>query len=171
MGWEHYYDNPVPSRLTIKCPRCRSEARYQEAFTFLRREERSEDYPPGRVFEWRGARVVSNFPDLFQFDVSRKSYRHQEIGGCSCLSCGFNGKHTLQWPGDAFFACLVRGQLLWALNREHCVAVRDYLAADDRDEFLRQSPHAVALRHIPGHFLLARNRDDAVTQLNRVLAH
>ncbi len=170
MDWEHYYDNPVPGRLAIRCPRCGAEARYQEAFTFLRHDEAAGAYPPGSVVEWRGVRVASNFPHLFRFDIKRKSYRHHEVGACSCLACGFNGKHTLAWPDDAFFACLVRGRLLWAFNREHCVALRDYLAAGNRDAYRRQSPHAVALRHIPGHFLLARNRDEAVEQLNRVLS-
>ena len=62
----------------------------------------------------------------------------------------------------------VAGGILWAWDRSHFVAVRDFLASPTLE-----APRGFAyfLRHIPKQFLPKRNRGRAVKLIDRVLGN
>ncbi len=101
--------------------------------------------------------------------LPRSSERPPIAGGYVCGGCGAFGDRTISWPQDAYLSCEIRGERLWAWNREHLVAIRDFVASRHRD-WKGHPGHAIELLHLPTHFLHAKHRDDVVAAIGRLLS-
>jgi len=167
--------NPYPEVCSIRCPNCRKEATFGFPFVFISGPERSREQRiaqyalPGHIMEaWGGWTVLINFPDLFPWKApEHRTYRRGDIGGYSCIHCGSRGKHPLDWPQDAYYVCEVRGHTLWAWTRDYAETLRSYIGSKDRKKY---PGYLLFLRHIPKVFLLAKNRDTVLKQLDRMLS-
>jgi hypothetical protein len=85
-------------------------------------------------------------------------------GLIQCPNCHANNKHRLQWPYDAYWQWVIRGELLWAWDQDHAKAILTYVK-----ETVRFSRRTYSLRYIPSHFLSAKLRDIVVQKMERSL--
>lgn len=95
-------------------------------------------------------------------------YRGWLRGVSICGACGNSNEHVLQWPKDAYYAVEVDGKALWAWTRDATIALKDFIASNDREPSAYPG-HERFLRHIPKEFLLAKHRELAVRRLQRLL--
>jgi hypothetical protein len=167
--------NPWPDQCAICCPHCSAEASFEFPFTICNSWEgilKTAQADPDSVIErWGEWYVIVHAPDLFPWLAPPKGgYRRSDWGICRCPTCAFRAKHLLQWPDDAYYICEVKGKILWAWTRGHASALRDFVASPDREFRPGSYPgYFLFLRHIPTHFLRAKNRGAVVKQLDRLL--
>jgi hypothetical protein len=151
----------MPEDVDIRCPNCGAEALFS------------------RPFRHSGDELVARFPDVLPPDAgqtparlgangSRAGHIDSGWGVANCLHCGCRRKHRLSWPGDAFYAVSFRGVTLWAWNRQHLVALREFIASKERDA-PRHRAWGIAQARLPRPFVDAKNRDKAVARIDRVL--
>lgn len=164
--------NPYPEVCSIRCPKCQAEATFRVPFTLLHGYEdelkEAQRDPSIQIERWGGWYVIVHFPRLFPWKRPASYYQRSDIGFCICPSCGFQDKHELSWPDDAYFVCEVKGQLLWAWTRGHVQALKAFVASKDRK--LGDYPgYGLYLHHIPKVFLLAKNREAVVRKLHKLL--
>ena len=67
---------------------------------------------------------------------------------------------------DAYYRWDAPGRTLWAWSAEHAVALRDYLASEDRNR-ATYGEFQGFLRKLPKEFLTAKVRDEAVKRISR----
>ena len=162
----------------IKCPDCEGFATFHEPFEF---HSSASWEPDGRPeHRWGGWVVIEKFPGTSQWEPPKSSqqvllsgpgdssgggYKVLEHGVAICSQCYSNRMHRLNWPEDAYWTFTVRGQTLWAWDREHTESIRRFVSLKIRPS--RVSPE---LRHIPSHFFLAKNRRELLTRIDRKLA-
>jgi hypothetical protein len=188
-----YEWNPPPERIAIRCPSCDREAAFEfgELAYVDDREAREKlaknpacdmfvatgwannkrtvavHYPlldPLRTVELRGQSLrVGTWPD---YSASGR-FGPQNLGAILCPACGRRARHTLRWPEDAYYACTIKDQRLWAWTREQCFILKDYIASGDRDRHGRGA--FPFLLHVPAVFLKAKVRDQVVKKLGRLL--
>jgi hypothetical protein len=108
---------------------------------------------------------VLRYPRLVGWKEIRARHVVHPVGLCRCGSCGYLNRHVLDWPAEAFYAVSIRGRTLWRWSRKHALALRAYVAATDR----ARVPGARWLSRVPRDFLAARNRDELVKKLDRLL--
>ncbi len=171
MALSHSY-----TPLDIPCPDCGGCAQFEDAFEFA--VARSGEQRPG-WHSWGGWIVREKFPSLVRWKAPRGSDqvllrgtqpgRAQSHTGYLLMSkgvrrcaCGGIGVHELTWPSDAFWRWSIRGQTLWAYNRNHAQALLGYIGADGPTR-----PKAPS--RLPTHFLRAKVREEVVTQITRAL--
>jgi hypothetical protein len=166
--------------LHVRCRRCGKRGVFEQLYEFLTEEPSDEARPTHR---WGGWYVVEKYPSVLAWTPPKQSqqvlYRWpgREIlgtttrarGVAKCEQCHLVAAHDLAWPDDAYYQWEVRGQTLWAWSAEHAVALREYLASEDRDPTV-YGEFADALRHLPKRFLTAKVRDEAVTKISRSFA-
>lgn len=164
--------------IDIVCAECRRCAHFEEPFEFFARVA-----PPGEtrpMHRWGGWVVVERFPTQFtweapstsgQFlrlgppDAGRGGYPVLELGLVRCDRCHAQYRHRLSWPEDAFWHWQIRGQSLWAWDRDHALAILDYVRQTHRA--VRRSPR---MRYIPSFFFGASVRHEVVRALEKRLA-
>jgi hypothetical protein len=153
----------------IRCPRCGREAAFEPPWTALVRDEaKAAAADPSLSGVWVGKTyVVLRYPDLLSWkDLVRLRREVRPAGICRCGACGYLNRHLLDWPREAYFTLSLRGRTLWMGSREHAIALRRYVAAEDR----QRVPGARWLSRVPKEFLAARNRAPLVKKLDRLLA-
>lgn len=155
--------------LAIRCPKCGREAAFEPASYILTKGEAkaaAEDASITGV--WRGgAYVVLRYPRLIDWKMlMRMRYELPHAGICRCGSCGNLSRHPLDWPRDAWYTVSLRGRTLWMRDREHVLALRGYIAAEERQKV----PGARWISRVPKEFLAARNRGPLVARIDRLLA-
>ncbi len=191
------YDwNPMPHKVDVKCPYCREHAVFE--FAEVVKIALKKDVPffkesglfEYRIFKdscghkWHGAGyyanlhgdstiAIHNLPEAYKPDNwnhSKYLYRSHgnDLGAISCSHCKTRKPYTLQWPNDAFYSFPIKGEILWAFNRESVVELRNYIAASERK--VDKYKWAGFLIHIPTRFKKKNVRDSIVTQINRMLA-
>lgn len=163
--------------IEIKCPNCNENARFEEPFKFLSADQAD----PGETrvsHKWGGWRVVERFPSQFQWKAPSTSSQYCRGGGDSghggyplltygliqCSHCHTNKKHRLHWPADAYWQWGIRGELLWAWDRDHATKILAYVR-----ETVRPSRYSHNLRYVPSHFLSAKVRDLVVQKMENSL--
>jgi hypothetical protein len=139
-----YQWNGWPKVVNVICPQCGSNATFANPKQIIELK-RSKTTPPIKVY----------------------TDRHE--GYLSCLSCGLTKHHEINWPIDAYFKIEVKGNVLWAWDREHVVAIRNYIESKDRVR--KPSKYLASLYHIPAVFKLAKNREACVKSLNDLLQY
>jgi hypothetical protein len=154
----------------IRCPRCGREAAFERpTIVHTRGDAKTAAADPSLQGRWRGKTVyeVLRYPHLLGWkEIVRTRDMFKRAGICRCGSCGYLNRHLLDWPAEAFYAVSIRGRTLWMWSREHVLSLRAYVAATDR----ARVPGARWLSRVPREFLAARNRDELVKKLDRLLA-
>jgi hypothetical protein len=174
----YLYDfNTRPSSITIRCPKCHSEAEFRFPFTLLRGDPRDQatiragyEDSSAKVERWGSWYVLVHFPDIFPWSEASflSDYQEREWGVSTCSQCGHKGKHKLSWPKDAYFVSNFRGEALWAWTRGHAQALKYFVESKDRNPW--NYPGSVLfLLHIPKAFLMAKNREAVSKKLQRML--
>jgi hypothetical protein len=166
---------------TVACSRCKKPAIFDCPFEFLRGADAATALAVDTGVKYGGGFMREKYPDVFPWTASENSSRRtrplylrdaiKETWGVStCSSCGRRSKHLLNWPHDAYYKTDVRGQTLWAWNREQAEAMRIYIASTDRKFTGIARTHFWFLRHIPNHFIEVKHRAEALKKLDRLLA-
>lgn len=155
-------DFPHDAPLEIRCPRCGGPARWEEPFAFVssaRRPALSAEEAAG-LKPWSGWRVRERFPSLVAWRAPRggAAYQLYRDGVVLCDACHHVGRHRLRWPADALFRWSLRGETLWAHNREHARVLLHYIGGALRDPS-RYPRYARGLRRLPATVIAARNRE------------
>ena len=174
---DHLYPmHRVQQPIAIRCPKCGGEAALSEAYS---REsgQRARDAAadPNVTGVWVHSQYfVIHAPRLLGWDeISAHRKLGQTWGICRCGKCGYQAKHQLDWPADAYYTASIRGRTLWAWTRAHVVALRRYVASERRDRAqLADLPYGIAryVKRVPAEILFARNRAEVVNKLDRLLA-
>ena len=161
--------------IDIKCPDCADRARFQEPFEFLSRNDISpnETRP---YHQWGGWTVVERFPSQINWKAPSGSSQYLRGGGSSgaggyplltnglvqCSNCHSNRKHKLSWPNDAYWQWDIRGEILWAWDKNHALIILSFVK-----ETSRPSRHSPNLKYVPSHFLSAKVRELIVQKMER----
>lgn len=192
---EPYESNPLAAELTIPCPACAKAARFSFALAAVMHTKVTREwFAKQKGFECitvgDGAGLIQHqalyFPELYgdqlahiqdwphghsagDFAAPKTPYRKRggRLGTVVCGACGARRRHKLNWPSEAFYQIEHQGRVLWAFNREHAVATRDFIASDERDRSVHAFP--LALMKIPAPFLSAKNRKAIVGKLDKLL--
>tara|TARA_R110000868_G_scaffold158190_3_gene386134 strand:- start:17315 stop:17758 length:444 start_codon:yes stop_codon:yes gene_type:complete len=141
---ELYDRRGIAPRLALACPSCRREARFEGAYGDLPLPVMIADGKDGTKLSWAGR--------------------------LTCLDCGLNHVHEVDWPRDAFYRLAYRGETLWAFDRAMLADILAYLnAGADRDKVRAASPFATRLMRLPKVFLAARAREALVGKIEALL--
>ena len=92
----------------------------------------------------------------------------EENGKCACLLCGYGNHHLLKWPDDAYFTVDIDDMSLWAWNRNHAIAIRDFVASTTRDVSTYPG-YKLSLLHLPNRVLENSSRHLVVKRINQML--
>ena len=191
------YDwNPMPHKVDIRCPSCDEYAVFE--FAEIVKISLKKDVPffeESVLFEyqmfkdscghkWHGAiyyanlhggstEAIRNLPEGYKpenWNHSKYLYRNHgsDLGAVSCSKCHMRKPYTLQWPSDAYFSLPIKGEVLWAFNRESAVDLRDYIASSERKT--KDHKWSSFLLHIPTTFKKQNVRGSVVKQIDRLQA-
>jgi hypothetical protein len=160
----------MPGDVELSCPQCRHSARFEAPF-LLHAEQ--PEHATGRVVQFGKRFLEERYPHVVGWEdpdnAARSSHHHQLrsniLGVLMCPACGITRRHLLDWPADAYFTCTVKGELLWAWNREHLLQIRDFIQKEHRPGRGTRG----WIGSIPTHFLLAKNRDAAIKAIDKAL--
>ncbi len=181
----------MPHKVNVLCPACAANAVFE--FAKVVKIEFKKDvkyFKKSKLFEykkftntdghkWHGAifyhglKSTNNIKDLPEgysvddFQHGKNGYKPFNIGTKVCNTCGVRKKSRLNWPQDAFFQCDVKNNILWAFDRKSLVALRDFIASDERD--IKKHSYQSFLLHIPAIFLDRKNREKVIKKLNKLL--
>ena len=174
--WGHTNWVGVPESIAIRCPRCKGEASVTASFELLKKEQ-YEGLPKhmkeGCLRFGRAMHIRERFPETFRWTDSENPVpgfypkAHDTFGVLACSGCATRKKHKLIWPNEAYYQIQLGNGVLWAWNRAHFIAMRDFLSSPNL-----HAPKGFGyfLKHIPKQFLLKRNRDRAVKHIERLLS-
>lgn len=91
-----------------------------------------------------------------------------DSGKCTCLLCGYGNPHLVRWPDDAYFTVDIDGMSLWAWDRDHAIAIRDFIDSTTRD--VSEYPaYKLSLLHLPNRVLQSNSRLLVVKRINQML--
>jgi hypothetical protein len=188
-----------PDTFSIRCPRCGKEARFSLPFKFFRlpdgrkledleepsghiRHSYTPGFQPGTDGEALAdyeniVRIAPNsyvevrFPDLFPWKGKATYPIRNTNGVCSCLNCGYRSRHELKWPNDAYYRVEYRSKVLWGWTRADMLTLKRFIESGNRDEVIKKAyPGAnVLLWRLPAVFLLAKNREDLLKRIEKLL--
>ena len=174
----------VPPLIHIRCPTCSGAA---EFFRAIRQQVKTRKaWEEGRksvafmCSEWTKSggdsyATLWYYPELDLHSGrgcvrDRQRYRgDSKLGTILCPSCHLKKKGELRWPKQAFYQCDIRGRKLWAWNRAHTVALRDFVITPHRMNPAYERPIQSFLKTVPTHFLSARCRKLVLKRLERLL--
>lgn len=161
--------------IEIRCPKCGKRAQFHEPFEFV---SRPEDLRGRDFHKWGGWMVIELFPSVYKWQPPKTSSQYLRGGGGTgggypvlekgvfqCPACHGNGKHTLDWPHDAYWVWDIRGANLWAWSVDHARRILDYIGQTNRFR-----PASYDLRHIPKEFLTAKVRALVVKRIHASFA-
>lgn len=144
-------------------------------------EATAERLPEGHL-RWGEWIVVEKFPNLILWDPptgphqelsfpeAREGsghYAYMKHGAVQCGACGAVGVHDLDWPRDAFYQWAIGGKLLWAMTRDHALAIREFIASERR---IPSGDFAPLLKQIPRALLKPALREAILQQIDASVA-
>ncbi len=142
---EIYDRKGIAPKLALACPQCGAEARFEGLYGKMPLPVMLADGKTGTKLSWAGR--------------------------LSCLACGLNRTHEVDWPREAFFQLDYRGETLWAFDRAMMMEILAYLnAGADRDAVRGKSVHATRLMRLPKAFLAAKARETLAAKIEALLA-
>src|SRR5207302_1888960 len=112
--------------------------------------------------------VLVHYPSIFPWIPTPGNQLDWEWGVSSCSKCGYQSKHKLSWPDEAYYASDYRGQTLWAWTRGHAQALKSFVESNERNPW-RYPGYVPFLFHVPKVFLLAKNRGAVSKRLRHML--
>jgi hypothetical protein len=166
--------------IDIKCPNCGALAKFEEPFEFLSIREKKANREDNRSSHlWGGWVVIERFPSQIGWKAPSSSSQYLRGGGgtevdgyplltnglIQCSGCHSNQKHRLSWPQDAYWQWEIRGEVLWAWDRNHACEILNYVRSE-----LRPSRRPYRLRYVPEHFLSAKVRPHIASKLAQSLS-
>ena len=86
-----------------------------------------------------------------------------------CTQCAYRKQHAIKWPADAYYKVEVNGAILWAWSRNHLVAIRDYIASEERSQHKYRQFSYWSIRKIPAKFTNVKRRATIVRAIDRLL--
>lgn len=141
---DRYDRKGISPKLALACPYCGAEARFESLYGDLPLPVMLADGKTGTRLSWAGR--------------------------LSCLACGLNRTHEVDWPREAFFQLEYRGETLWAFDRAMMIEILAYLGAGaDRDKVRQASVHAARLMRLPKGVLAAKAREALVGKIEALL--
>jgi hypothetical protein len=141
---DRYDRKGISPKLALACPHCGAEARFESLYGDLPLPVMLADGKTGTRLSWAGR--------------------------LSCLACGLNRTHEVDWPREAFFQLEYRGETLWAFDRAMMIEILAYLGAGaDRDKVRQASVHAARLMRLPKGVLAAKAREALVGKIEALL--
>lgn len=161
--------------IDIRCPDCGELAKFEEPFEFFSKNAvRPDETRP--MHQWGGWIVLERFPSQVKWKAPSGSSQYLRGGGdrgnggyplhtnglVQCSHCHSNRKHKLNWPNDAYYQWKIRGELLWAWDKEHAQIILNFVKKS-----IRPSRRSFSLKYIPSHFLSAKVRDLVVKKMER----
>jgi len=184
----------MPHVLTIACPSCQSEARFEFATIVTIRLRRDIPYfQKSRDFEYvklrshggytnvavyfhglgrRALDVISDLPSGY----SPEKWKHSQyllrshgsdLGSAVCQNCDCRRKHGLEWPRDAHFQISYRSSVLWAFDRRHALEILDFIKSEKRAP--SKYEFSRSMRKLPAHFLSNKARGTVSKRLEELL--
>jgi len=149
-----------PTLIAIRCPQCSSNALLHS--------------PPADILEQIGK------TDFYRVRESGKRITGEIAGRMTCTRCGLSKDGSITWPSAAYYQFRIGTGTVWAWNREYLLLLRDWIAADSRDENMLWStkrfpdarvrfPYAHFLANLPRYILLKRNRAAIVKKADDLL--
>ena len=162
--------------IQISCPDCKKMALFEEPFEFLNgKPECVTDNK--NVHQWGGWYVRERFPTQFPWKPPSSSQQYVRGGGGKgdgypllqygqilCSNCHTNRKHRLNWPLDAYWSWEIRGEILWAWDRNHAESILEFAR-----QRLRPTRWNSRLRYIPSVFLSAKVRPEVCKKIESSL--
>lgn len=163
--------------IDIVCPDCGGLAKFEEPFDFLSKSEVST-HERRPLHRWGGWVVLERFPSQVNWKAPSGSSQYLRNGGdngkggyplltnglVQCQSCHSNRKHKLDWPNDAFWQWQIRGELLWAWDKDHAKTILSFVRKTDRP-----SRYHYRLKYLPSHFLSSKVRNLVVQKMEQSL--
>ena len=161
--------------IDIKCPDCGGLAKFEEPFEFHSKREASLD-ESRTLHRWGVWFVLERFPSLVKWKAPSGSNQYLRNGGdngkdgyplltnglIQCPRCHSNRKHKLAWPNDAFWQWPIRGELLWAWDKDHAQTILNFVKKTDRPPRYHDQ-----LKYIPSRFLSGKVRDLVVKKMEQ----
>jgi hypothetical protein len=167
-----------PDRSAIRCPACAKEAVFESGY--LAYDALPASIDAGSAIHWNQRVIIERYPGQLRWaDPANPAWKDRParadmnpgpgetavLGIVNCPACGLRRRHLLRWPQDAFYQGDVRGETLWGWTRAHLVAIRDYVASDQRVD----APGAMPVGKLPSHFLTAKHRPHVLKAIDRLL--
>jgi sarcosine oxidase delta subunit len=190
-----YEWNPMPYQLDVVCPVCLHRAEFEFAEVVrIKLKSDVEFFQKSSMFEyqefqdscghaWHGAlyfqglhgspcKAIHELPvgysaEAWEHSRYLRSHSDWRVGSMRCAYCGARGKHTLNWPEDAYFSIALRGHVLWAFHRESTIELVQYVLSTERDISRYRWPSF--LLHVPSVFKVRKAREAVVKQLSKLL--
>lgn len=182
--------------VAVKCPDCADEAVFEFAecvkikkkadIPYFKKSKYFEYQPSDNqygegyhlAYYYHGLHAQHGFPALKDLPSDYEMedwahpdhlYRnfHQNLGTLFCIKCALCRKHHLNWPNEAFFQILYKGENLWAFDRRCAGDLMQYISSKDRKRD-RYKHHAFLLK-LPSHFLTQKARETVVKKLKQKL--
>ncbi len=179
---------PDPLACTVRCPTCRGEAVWFSARTESSAPIDAEAARTCGVKLTRrfGDWVVWHFPTLIPPDDDSEYstafdkysvhalYRSRRfspdvIGARHCPTCKTLIRAALNWPQSAYYQVTFKGIRLYAINRADWMAIRRYIAADNRRELQRAEQTHWSVRYLPATIISANNRAAVLKAIDKVI--
>ncbi len=185
----------MPHKVDVKCPSCGEYALFEFAEVVkISLKKDISFFEASDLFEyrkfkdscghiWHGAvyyaglhgrstQAIRDLPQGYEpenWGHSKYLMRNHgtDLGSVTCNQCHLRTPYILDWPHDAFFKISVKGQELWAFNRESAVDLRDYIESTERKT--DQYRWSRFLLHIPTTFKKQNVRDSVVKKLTKAL--
>ena len=133
---------------------------------------------PDDTHHWGEWMVVEKFPGFVPWDPpagpeqelsfpeAREGsghYAYMKRGAYRCVVCNDTGGRPLAWPADAYHQWEMDGNLLWAVSRDHALAIREFIASGVRKPSGDFSP---LLKQIPRAFLKPEAREAILKRID-----
>lgn len=149
-----------PALIAIRCLQCGGNALLHS--------------PPADILEQMGK------TGGYRVRESAKRITGPIAGRLTCTGCGLSKNGSITWPDAAYYQFRIGAGTVWAWNRDYILLLRDWMAAERRDENLLWStkrfpdarvrfPYVHFLANLPKFMLLKRNRAVIVKKINDLL--
>lgn len=115
------------------------------------------------------AGILADHPDWHErirYDLLRNWPKDEPVR-VTCHRCGAVETRVVG-EEDRYFQVEFRGQTLWAANRDHALALLEFIEGTDRRRLPDDVSRAWA-RRVPTHFLTAKGRETIVKRLRRLI--
>ena len=175
MTIDRYRSHWIPQPIVVRCRRCEAGAHFFVAFQFCKGAEAERALADANlaVVRFSSGAVIVRFPDLFPWNDPANywiGFNRPVAGVVTCPRCGSRYKLVPEWPADAFYRIACAPGVLWAWDRAHLVAARDFIASMDRDPAVAGTRYAYFLRHLPAEFLAMKVRESVTKAIDRFLS-
>jgi hypothetical protein len=118
--------------------------------------------------KWKAPRSSDQYRHYGSSVPESQGYSHMKNGVMHC-GCGYVAQHQLSWPDDAFWRWDIRGEILWAWNRDHAQAIVTYVSSKTRSRDAVAHKLGPYVRKLPTEFLHANVRELITKKIRKSL--